>query len=121
MTNDGFYDHAFNNVPSEAARSASFFISSTKVDGNNSICSNCKANGDCHNQVLNWINKRECSHGIVAYFCDKDAVNNIIQRIDEHRQRHRQCHRNYKRQHWFLLHVSLIHKKELLSDFKASH
>ena len=26
MTNDGFYDHAFNNVPSEAARSASFLF-----------------------------------------------------------------------------------------------
>ena len=54
------------------------------MNGDNGIDTDAETDCNGINKVLNRINKRKRGHCVLADFCDKIAVDNIIKRVDKH-------------------------------------
>ena len=76
------------------------------------ICAYAKTDAYRPRKIIQREDKGNCRHGIFADLRYKKAVNNIVQRVDQHGQYHRYRHGHYERQDFFCFHICLIHSMD---------
>ena len=67
-------------------------LTGTEADGNNGIEADAKADADGIDEVLHGKDQGHGRHGLFADHGDEQAVDDIIERIDDHRHDGRQGH-----------------------------
>ena len=84
-------------------------LTCSKVIRDHRVDAHAEADGERVYQILHRIDQRQSRYRVLAYFCDKQAVDDVVQRVDQHGDHHRQRHREQQRQYRFFPHKALIH------------
>ena len=69
-----------------------------EVEGDQRVHADAETDGGRVDKVLHRVDEREGGHRFLTDPGDKEAVNNVVQRVDQHRKHHRQRHREQQRQ-----------------------
>ena len=84
-------------------------LAGAEADGNNGIEADAKADADGIDEVLHGKDQGHSRHGLFTDHGDEQAVDDIIERIDDHRHDGRQGHRSDERQNRPFFHKRFVH------------
>ena len=93
-----------------------FVLPGTQAEGHQCIDADAKADGNGVEQVLHREDQREGRHGGFVDAGHKQAVHNVVQRVDQHGNDIGQRHRHQKREDRALFHKGVVHRRDLLSS-----
>ena len=79
--------------------------------GDHGIHTDAESDGDRADQILNRVYERQSGQRVLADRRDKKTVDDVVERVYEHRDHHRESHARQQREHRALSHKSFIHKK----------
>ena len=85
-------------------------LARTETDGNDGIQADAKADADSIDEVLHRKDQGHSCHSLFANHGDEQAVDNIIERIDDHRHDGWQSHGNDERQNGPFFHKRFVHR-----------
>ena len=77
--------------------------------GDDRVHAHAKADGHGVDEILHRVDERERGHGVLTDLRDKEAVHDIIERVDQHGNDHGQRHGQQERQDLALLHKVFLH------------
>ncbi len=86
-----------------------FMLTRAKVQGNLRIDAHAKADGNGVDKILHRVDQRQRRHGILTDLGHEQAVHDVVQRVDQHRDDHGQRHADQQGKDRFFLHKRIIH------------
>ena len=96
--NGDAHDHAHHAMDNRARNTARrrrvclISLTGTEMIRNHRVDAHAEADSERVYQILHRINQRQCCYRVLTYFCNKQAVDDVIQRVHQHGNHHRQRH-----------------------------
>ena len=90
-----------------------FQLVRTQMIGDHGVDADAEADGHGVDEVLDGKHQRERRERILADAGDKVAVDDVVERVDQHGDHHRQRHGDQQREHGPFLHKAVVHRSLL--------
>ena len=120
---DGNADHRTQDAVQQGQRHAVgrgdirlFAVTRAEVERDLRVDADAKTNGDGIDEVLDRVDQRKGRHGVLANAGDEQAVHNVVQRVDQHRDDVGQGHGEQQREHRPGFHKGIVHFLCFLSE-----